>query len=275
VEYETERLDHLGIVAGVCREAGIAEWLDRQAGEQRRGVSVGTATVAMLLNGLGFANRQLYLVPQYFANKPVEHLLGEGITAEMLNDDCLGRTLDWLSEHDLTTLFAGLALPARQRFGIKVPHLHIDTTSFSVNGEYSAGEAVSAEQRDAVPIAITHGYSRDHRADLKQWMLGLVTSHDGDIPVFLRPLTGHSSDKESLSTIVTTVMKQLRETLSEEGDEPIAVFDSGGYSELNVTQYNQASIRWISRVPETSTTAKTALLEETVTWQTVSDGSGQ
>lgn len=63
VEYQTQRLDHLGIVAGVCREAGIAEWLDKQAGENRRDVSVGTAVVAMILNGLGFANRQLYLVP--------------------------------------------------------------------------------------------------------------------------------------------------------------------------------------------------------------------
>ena len=93
-EYQTKRLDHLGIVAGVCREAGIAEWLDKQAGEQQRLVSVGKATVAMILNGLGFSNRQLYLVPHYFENKPVEHLLGEGITADMLNDDCLGRTLD-------------------------------------------------------------------------------------------------------------------------------------------------------------------------------------
>ena len=39
--------------------------------------------MAMILNGLGFSNRQLYLVPQYFENKPVEHLLGEGITADM------------------------------------------------------------------------------------------------------------------------------------------------------------------------------------------------
>src|SRR2546430_11133928 len=83
VEYKTERLDHLGIVAGVCKEAGIAQWLDRLAGETRRSVSVGTAVVAMILNGLGFSNRQLYLVPQYFENKPVEHLLGEGITADM------------------------------------------------------------------------------------------------------------------------------------------------------------------------------------------------
>src|SRR5437588_8599836 len=88
--YINERLDHLGIVAGVCQEIGLAAWLDAQDPDNRQQVSVGTATVAMILNGLGFSNRQLYLVPQYFANKPVEHLLGAGITAEMLNDDCLG-----------------------------------------------------------------------------------------------------------------------------------------------------------------------------------------
>ena len=181
VEYQTERLDHLGIVAGVCQEAGIAEWLDKQAGENRRSVSVGKATVAMVLNGLGFSNRQLYLVPQYFENKPVEHLLGEGITADMLNDDCLGRTLDWLYEHDVTTLFAGLALQARRRFGVQAQHLHIDTTSFSVSGDYA-----SQEEGAPVPLAITYGYSRDHREDLKQWMLALASTHDGDIPIASR-----------------------------------------------------------------------------------------
>jgi len=94
--YVAERLDHLGIVAGVCREIGLAEWLDRQDVQSHERVGVGTATVAMILNGLGFSNRRLYLVPQFFATKAVERLLGPGITADDLNDDCLGRALDWL-----------------------------------------------------------------------------------------------------------------------------------------------------------------------------------
>jgi DNA-binding transcriptional LysR family regulator len=72
-EYVNERLDHLGIVAGVCQEVGLAGWLDAQDPGSRKQVSVGTATVAMVLNGLGWSLRQLYLVPQFFANKPVEH----------------------------------------------------------------------------------------------------------------------------------------------------------------------------------------------------------
>jgi hypothetical protein len=71
-----ERLDHLGIAAGVCQEIGLAAWLDAQDDRFHERVSVGTATAAMILNGLGFSNRQLYLVPQFFADKPVETLLG-------------------------------------------------------------------------------------------------------------------------------------------------------------------------------------------------------
>jgi transposase len=181
--YLNERLDHLGIVAGVCHEIGLATWLDAQEPTNRQQVRVGTATVAIILNGLGFRNRQLYLVPQFFANKPVEHLLGAGINAEMLNDDCLGRTLDWLYTHDLTKLFAGIATRARQIFGIKAEQVHVDTTSFSVSGEYRQDEKTEAE----TVIAITYGYSRDHREDLKQWMLALATTHDGDVPLFLQP----------------------------------------------------------------------------------------
>ena len=168
----------------------------------------------------------------------------------------------------MTTLFGGLALQARQRFGIKADSLHVITTSFSVSGEYAL-----KEEGAPVAIAITYGYSRDHREDLKQWMLALATTHDGDVPIFLRPLDGNSSDKEHLSAAVKDVMKQLREQLSEEQEQQIVIFDSGGYSKAVFKSYNEAKMRWISRVPETSTAAKTALQEEYEQWQPLSDGS--
>ena len=69
--YVNERLNHLGIVAGVCEEIGIAAYLDRFAGE--------TKHHAMILNALGFSNRRLYLMPQFFASKTIGHLLGPSI----------------------------------------------------------------------------------------------------------------------------------------------------------------------------------------------------
>ena len=267
-EYVNERLDHLGIVAAVCREIGLAEWLDAQEPEKRQQVSVGTATTAMILNGLGFSNRQLYLVSQFFANKPVEHLLGPGISAEMLNDDCLGRTLDWLYEHDLTKLFAGIASRARRIFGIKAEQIHVDTTSFAVSGEYTREIAETTGAQAAV-IAITYGYSRDHREDLKQWMLALATTHEGDIPLFMQPLDGNTSDKVSLLSAILAIQTQLRET---DGEASVYVADNGVYSEANMRQLNQDSVKWISRVSETMSEAKALLEEGSENWQQSEDG---
>jgi hypothetical protein len=42
----------------------------------------------------------------------------------------------------------------------------VDTTSFSVNGKYTAAEEAEADGEDTHAIAVTYGYSRDHRADL-------------------------------------------------------------------------------------------------------------
>ena len=198
----------------------------------------------------------------------------------MLNDDCLGRTLDWLYAHDPTKLFAGIASQARQVFGISAHQVHVDTTSFAVSGAYnSAGERVqgpgtSAEALEAETalIAITYGYSRDHREDLKQWMIALATTHDGDVPLFLQPLDGNSSDKISLLAAVMAIQKQLREANAEPG---IYVADSGVYSESNMRQLNEAGVTWVSRVPETSKEAKAVLQEGSEQWQTDEDGSMQ
>ena len=80
---EIERLDHLGIVAGIGREIGLVDYFDELDTQDHERVSLGQAVLAMILNGLGFSNRQLYLVPQFFATKPVAHLLGAGIMAEV------------------------------------------------------------------------------------------------------------------------------------------------------------------------------------------------
>lgn len=261
VTYSSERLDHLGIVAGVCREIGLSEWLDSRAGESERKVSVGTATVAMVLNGLGFSNRRLYLIPQFFQNKPVERLLGEGIKAEDLNDDCLGRTLDWIYENDATKLFAGIARRARDVFGIESGQIHVDTTSFSVSGEYKG--------TDEAAIEVAYGYSRDHRADLKQWMLSLATTQDGDVPLFMRSLNGNSSDKVSLVESVAALQEQF---CAEEEGPCLYVADSGLYSETNMRRLGEAKVSWVARVPETSTEAKRVIDPYAQDWRTTADG---
>jgi len=101
-------LDHLGIVAGIIDEMGIVEEINTRIGRNsREKVSAGVIVKAMILNGLGFVSAPLYMFSKFFEGKATEHLLGEGITAEQINDDRLGNVLDDLYEIGVTeTLFA-------------------------------------------------------------------------------------------------------------------------------------------------------------------------
>ena len=92
-KYSSKLLINEGLVAGMYDELGIGELLDRLIvqDDEKRTVSLGQAVKAMVLNGLGFANRALYLTPLFFQDKPVERLIGEGIEAEHHHCDVLGR----------------------------------------------------------------------------------------------------------------------------------------------------------------------------------------
>lgn len=107
--YTTQDLGHLGLIAGMCKELNIAETIDQLLPPTDKQVSHGTAVCAMILNGLGFVNQRLYLVPEFFRNKPVDHLLGTDITADQLNDDTLGRTLDAIFASNPTELYTSVA----------------------------------------------------------------------------------------------------------------------------------------------------------------------
>jgi transposase len=131
----------------------------------------------------------------------------------------------------------------------------VDPTSCSVSG----ASETDPEAAEAAWRAIASGSSRDHRADLKQWMLALVTTHDGDVPLFLRPLDGTRSDNVSISATVTQGREPLRESQPGGAEEPFAIVDRGGSSQANRNVSNKARIRWWSRVPETSPEAKAAL----------------
>jgi len=90
-------------------------------------------------------------------------------------------------------------------------------------------------------------------------MLALATTHVGDVPLFCQALDGNASDKLSLVAAVEALAKHLRNEVDQAEEAPIFVADSGLYSAENVARLSAAGVRWISRVPDTSTEAKAAL----------------
>ncbi|GAB4545775.1 MAG: hypothetical protein Tsb0014_40110 [Pleurocapsa sp.] len=91
-QIQVKDLNHYGIIAGIIDELGLVGKINELVGTHyRQKVTPGIAVKAMIINGLGMFSAPLYLFEKFFEGKATEHLLGEGILPEHLNDDCLGR----------------------------------------------------------------------------------------------------------------------------------------------------------------------------------------
>ena len=132
-----ERIDHLGIVAGVIQDLGIIDMIDsRIVLDAREDITTGEAIAGMLINGLGFSDRPISLTPQFFQGKALDILIRDGVTPDMRNRFKLGRSLDKLFSYGCDLLFSEIALSVCQQEGIDLRFNSLDTTRFSLTGEY-------------------------------------------------------------------------------------------------------------------------------------------
>lgn len=260
---KTLTLDHHGLVAAVCEELNIAERIDEllQVSEKRI-VSPGTAVVAMIINGLGFTNRRLYLTPQFYENKPVERLLGKEIKAEDLTDHTLGNTLDDIAAYGSSRLFGEVAFAVALENNLLGSVNHLDTTSISVHGEY--------EKEEVGAICLTYGHSKDHRPDLKQAVLSLVVNGPSATPLWMESLNGNSSDRKSFHETIKKVKTFQQQIALDASFKWVA--DSALYSKDGLLKSNDHL--WLCRVPETIKEAKELVRKprEKITWCSVDNG---
>ncbi|WP_430639901.1 IS1634-like element ISCwa1 family transposase [Crocosphaera watsonii WH 8501] len=251
-EIQVKNLDHLGIVAGLIDEIGIVKIINNKLGiDVREKISAGTVVKSILINGLGFVSRPLYLFSQFFQDKAIEKLLGERIQPDYLNDDKIGRVMDELYKYGLNDIFIEVVLEVIKKFKIDLKYSHLDSTSFHLDGEYKREEDKEKQEEEKIikerPIFIKKGYSRDHRPDLKQCVLDLITSQDGDIPLFVRVGDGNESDKAVFGKVLVEFKKQIK-------FDSIMVCDSALYGQENLQLIQH--LKWITRVPMTIKKAK-------------------
>ena len=235
-----KNLDHLGIITAIVDELGIVNYINEQLGEtDRANISAGLVVKAMILNSLGFINSPLYLFSRFFEDKPLEHLLGKAIKASNLHDDRLGRVLDLIYMAGISRLFVGICLKAVEIFKIIRKTAHFDSSSLSVEGEYAI--SIGQEDEESQVIHITHGYSKDKRPDLKQFVLNMVCWGDGDIPAFLELGDGNQSDKKEFANILNHFQSQWQ-------FEGLQITDSALYSAENINKLT--GIDWLCSVPK-------------------------
>lgn len=177
-------------------------------------VSNANCAKALVLNMLSAGPGALSVISQNFETMPVGHLLSPEVTAAHLNDDRLGRFLDEFHEaggsHIANQYFLTGLLPCL-RLG-NLLELHADLTSFHVHGAYEKPSSHGYEHMtvaDSV-IHITHGYSRDHHPELKQFGLSMVVEANANIPVQIKPVDGNAADGAELMDMARRLQKEIQ-----------------------------------------------------------------
>ncbi len=235
---QTQNLDHLGLIAGIIDDLELENIVDSIIPKHpREKISAGKIVKAIIINGLGFVSKPLYLFPNCFDDKPVEKLLGNGIKSQYINDDKIGRVMDVLHDNSLELLWTKIGLNTIKKFQLSTEFSHLDYSSISVQGNYNCDN-----QEGENIINITHGYSKDKRPDLNQFLIKIMVSNDGDIPTFMKIGSGNESDKKGLPDLISSYQKNINVKTK-------YVADSSLFTSDNLQKMKELS--WISRVPMT------------------------
>ena len=188
----------LPIAAAYCRRLGLVELVNSMISTQME-LKPGLVVQAMVLDVLSGRN-PLYHVEHFLAQQDIQLLLGEAVDAHAFNDTNLARSLDTMFECGTAKIVTELGLRVASTFQLDLGTASYDTTSTNVWGEYRICEE---EEPPEGPI-ITHGYSKDHQPQLKQFMTELLCVDRG-VPIFGRTLDGNSSDKDSNHEMLTRI----------------------------------------------------------------------
>jgi transposase len=224
-QMQVTRPDHLLVVAAFCRRIGLIDVIDRIVPNEME-VSVGTLVQGMVLDTLS-GRSPLYRLEEFFKHQDTQLLLGKEVDPTSFNDTTVARAMDAVFDIGAEKVFSEVAFSASCRFPLDKRYVHFDTTSVNVWGDYDRCTS------DSDLINITYGYSKDHRPDLKQFLVKMLCV-GRNVPILGSCEDGNGSDK----SINNTVLSRISKHMSKHGLEPgafVYVADSAMVTGDNLT----------------------------------------
>jgi len=235
---ESYSVKHLPIVKAYAERLGLVELVNHLVPSQME-LPPGIFFLGMVLDTLSGRN-PLYRVEHFFEEQDTELLLGKKVNAKSFNDVNLGRFLDKVFDIGAVKIFKEISIRAVSTFGLDCQHVHFDTTSRSVFGDY--------ETYGNNPFEITYGHSKDHRPDLKQFLISMLCV-DRNVPIFGKIEDGNASDKSVNHDVLSEISKHMAAHGLGTGAF-IYIADSAAITKKNLKAIGQ-DILFISRLPAT------------------------
>ncbi len=223
-QMQITRADHLPVIAAFCERIGLIEVIDHVVPTEMD-VSVGTIIQGLILDTLS-GRSPLYRLVDFFEHQDTELLLGRKVAWTCFNDTTVGRAMDAVFDAGAGKVFSEVAFKASCKFSLNTHHVHFDTTSINVWGDYDQCT------QDSDNLNITYGYSKDHRPDLKQFLIKMLCV-GRNIPILGNCEDGNTSDKSINNTLLSRISKHM----AKYGLEPgafIYIADSAMVTEDNL-----------------------------------------
>jgi transposase len=258
-QMQITRANHLPVIAAFCRRIDLVETINLIVPTEME-VSVGIIIQGMILDTLS-GRSPLYRLAEFFEHQDTELLLGKEVEPTSFNDTTVARAMDAVFDVGAEKVFSAVAFKASREFSLEKRHVHFDTTSVNVWGDYDQCSPGSGS------IDITFGYSKDHRPDLKQFLIKMLCV-GRNIPILGSCEDGNKSDKAINNTLLSRISKHM----AKHGLEPgafVYIADSAMVTEDNLAKIGDNL--FLTRLPfsynETSRVVSEAVTEDT--WEEV------
>lgn len=228
-EVSIAQINHLPIVAHFARRLGLVEIVNELVPTQME-VEPGVIALGLVLDTLS-GRSPLYHLQTAFEECDRALLFGQELPAEHFSDDSVGRMLEAFFEAGTQRTFSALSVRALERFALSTRQVHFDTTSINVFGDYLGG------QEEAAPFKVVHGYSKDKRPDLKQFVLSLLCV-DGNVPIFGKLEDGNASDRAINHRLLSEISGHMHK-YGVEADAFVYIADSAMVTDANLAQLGE------------------------------------
>jgi len=196
---ETEVIGPLPIVNHFVTRLGIEDILSKYITTANTHKLDPVTCIGILLRNIIIEREPLYGLREWAERYRPDLLDLNNSQMESLNDDRVGRALEYLFDADRATLLTEIVVKAIIEFNLDTSQLHNDSTSITFSGNYS--DANGDNKRGKKSLKITNGHNKDHRPDLKQLLWILTVTADGAVPIHYMTCDGNTADS---TTHITT-----------------------------------------------------------------------
>ena len=156
---------------------------------------------------------------------------------EKLQDDSFALALDKLFKADRASMMTEIVVKMIKAFNLNINQIHNDSTTVKAYGKY--------KNKASSGFELKHGYSKDHRSDLKQLLFTLTVSKDGFVPVHYKAYSGNRADSATHIETWETIKKIFNQS------DFVYVADSKVCTSKQLSHITGHGGRVISIVPRT------------------------